>query len=165
MGYVIINVMDFDFDDFFKDIKPPPRPPLFLLTGKQMIQALNQSLPTVNTVYRIERNGLGPYTENPGWQKDSHTPRTGRCTPISDCGFKRAFIFLEPDERVRGDWFHHLQKTTDQEYLFGFSSMKQLLRWFHNHEELKELFSRGYKIVVYRNVKGFDSGTQVIFSK
>lgn len=156
------NDLDLDLD-FFANCTPPPPPILQTMSKEEMVGHLKK-LHTVSTVFRIEKNGLGPYTDNPNWQKDRHCPRTGRCTPGSDTGFMQAFVSCEPDERKRMDWFHHLSKKSNESFLFGFSSMKQLHKWFHNHEELMELFKRGYKIRIYRNVQGFDSGSQVIFT-
>lgn len=151
--------------DWFLNSEPPKLRPLQKISGKEIESLLRSNLKVVSTVYRLEKDGLGPYTLNDGWQRDRHCPRTGRCTPGSDDGFKRAFIGIEPEERMRSDWFHHLVKRGNKEFFFGFSSMKQLFKWFHDHEELMELFRRGYKIVPYENVEGFDSGSQVIFTK
>lgn len=148
-----------DFFEFDPNYKPPkPTPP-----SDQLIQSCLNQLPKVTTIFRIEnRFGEGPYYSTE-WKRTPHTPANGRPTPNMDDGFCR--VFTHSYFKRHDAWFDHLKKTVkdDQKILFGFSSMKQLLKWFHNHEEFKILFEIGYKIKIYKNVEGYDSGSQVIF--
>lgn len=157
----------FDIDDLFSPAKgwvPPPPPKLYGLSAEQLKDCLRKNTKNVHTVYRLEKDGLGPYTLNDNWKTTSHTPGNKRYTPGTDLGFVNAFSQVESDLKVRECWFHHLKKKSSEDFLFGFSSIEQLLKWFYCHKEIKTLFERGYKIHVYRNVEGFDSGSQVIFA-
>ena len=118
-------------------------------------------LPKVTTVFRIEHkdDASGPYGTK-GWQRTPHTPAYGRSTPNADDGFQSVF-----PEDLQRFWFDFYKRSELKEVKFGFSSLEQLKKWFHNETELNTLKSLGFIIKEYNNVSGVDSGTQVIFSE
>jgi hypothetical protein len=100
----------------------------------------------LNRVYRFENEeGKGPYFNYPSqeWATSNHCADTGRPGPCED-GIPSQLI--------------------DNCFIFGFSSIRQLRKWFHRKERL-HLYFRGFKIKVYKNVAGMDTGNQVIFRK
>lgn len=147
-------------DDF--DLNTPGYNPFaHLKKPLHVFDAKLAELPQVTTVFRIEnKNRKGPYAVQGQWQKEVHTPASGRPSPNSDSGFCKVFH----EDVVRYGWFDLYREVQTKQMLFGFSSLKQLQAWFQP-EELKALEQLGYSISVYENVKGVDSGQQVIFMK
>lgn len=149
--------------ELFDFLNSPPPPPPIEPTEAQVNLCLNR-LKKVNRVFRIEdKYGEGPYKTRE-WQRTAQTPANDRPTPNMDDGFSYAFTL--PYFKRHLTWFEFMKKRTasqNKQLLFGFSSMKQLRKWFHNHEEFMILFEIGFKIKIYENVEGYDSGSQVVF--
>lgn len=157
----VSNIEDILFDD---DLVPQIEKEYEL---SFLLKQLSLHTKKVKTVYRIENDqGFGPYSES-SWRKINQTPANGRPTPNVDDGFVYAFHNYPQEYRLQKGWFDELQKQAirnNMTILFGFSSFKQLWRWFHHAEENKILFQDlKFKIKTYRNVEGFDSGTQSLF--
>lgn len=47
------NMSD-DFDDWFLNTTPPPKPPLFQASYESLMKQMDLYLPSVSTVYRLE---------------------------------------------------------------------------------------------------------------
>lgn len=152
------------FNDWFLNNKLIPEKEYEL---SFLMKQLKLHTKQVKTVYRVENDkGDGPYSEN-SWRILNQTPANGRPTPNMDDGFIYAFNNYPEEYRLQRGWFDEFKKQAtknDMELLFGFSSFRQLWRWFHHSEENKKLFQElKFKIKPYHNVIGFDSGIQTIF--
>jgi hypothetical protein len=117
-------------------------------------------------VYRVEHSITkeGPYLRHYlqkkdkeflySWADEVHNIETGRPSSIDDPGFNQ-------QEKLLTHRFI-LKEISPCPYRYGFSSIKQLKKWFRPME-LARLLKLGYAIRTYRASRIWDSGTQAIF--
>jgi len=108
------------------------------------------------TVYRVEKNGLGPYCGSfpivghgvSEWTTRTHSFETGCPGPYDD-GLNKHL-----ESRLGNDPYH----------VFGFISLEQFAKWF-NSKELYNLTDLGFRLSVYHASNVITSDFQCIFFK
>lgn len=106
--------------------------------------------PFSGVMLRVDRDGLGPYS----FKRDLDIMR---CDPIIHPAW-------EDDVGLPNiDWLQRYDTYAWDQFIFGFTTVDQYVRWFHTPTIRNELGQRGFKLKLMKSPRVYASKRQCLF--